>query len=236
MGCVLAYLACFIIWIVGTEISTVLLRGADLIGSWLDDVASLLIVLATPVIGSAIFGFAQWKAALQGRVSKSVWLFTSVASNISSFTAIYIVAPIFGSFTQAEYLGILRVQSGRMSGLDDRFLLGPLWLAGVIYLGVVWGIATGIPQWLVLRRHFNNTNGWLGITILGSLAMFGAFAAFVHFLRSTIIVPTLSCCIGPVIFSAVTGTMLYGILSRPKQMDANKSESNASATPLQNPR
>lgn len=232
MGCVLGYVSAFLIVVVGTEVTTPFLHGSEPISDIVDGVCALLIVLLAVIIGGVTFGFAQWKAALHGKVAKGVWILTSIISTCSGFAVAYIVSLILGRYAQAEYLGIVSVCPGHFSGMDDRFLLGPLWLVGVIGFGVSWGIATGIPQWLVLRRYFYQTNRWLTVTIVGSLAMFGTFAAAVFAIGNTVVAPTLGCCFGPTVFSAVTGAVLYGILMRPKQLDKTTTQQNGLSTPL----
>jgi hypothetical protein len=119
----------------------------------------------------ASVGLAQWKIALKEKISKRVWLlsctFTVATGVIGLLAASYVAPPM------------ISVHQGIYSGLDTRLTLNNSWAVTVVVLGGVFGFATGLPQWLVLRRHFDNASSWLLSLTIAGITLFAVYAALV---------------------------------------------------------
>jgi len=159
-------------------------------------------------------GFAQWRIALKGKVSKKQWLFLSSLFMITAGIGFIIGNRISPGLLTAHTSGI-------MSGMDAYYTLTETWLLAVLIRGVVVGAFIGVPQWFILKRSFEKAHYWLFSMILGSLAVFVSLVTVIAIVKSTIISMSLGCCISPVVFGAVTGWAIFRLLQRPKQTTYN---------------
>ncbi|MEO8611140.1 MAG: hypothetical protein ABI690_24805 [Chloroflexota bacterium] len=178
--------------------------------AYLTDITFNVLMLVTLIVMGISIGLAQWQIALRDKIGKKRWLFANAFLIIAAGIGFLISSPISP--------GILAVQSGIMSGMDDYFTLKETWLLGVLTRGIVIGAAIGLPQWLILRRTFYKAHHWWFAVILGSVAVFASAVTIISIVKSVLISETLICCLSPIAFGTVTGIALYHLLNRSKDI------------------
>ncbi|MEP7289836.1 MAG: hypothetical protein ABI947_29145 [Chloroflexota bacterium] len=214
---VLVSVSCFLFALVAAvatylAIAMLIESGIAPNNGWIENVLFFIVPVFEVLLLGAITGFAQWHLAFQGRFSKWVWIVTNAITSFTGILAVWLASFLY----HGDYLGLVYVQPGTMSGLDDKFIVSQTWFIAVIIVGLSFGLASGIPQWLVLRRYFHNAWVWLGSSIIGGLAIFGSFILLVFTIRNATLVPCISCCLSPIILSTISGIVLYRLLHYPK--------------------
>ncbi len=181
--------------------------------SGISDVLFALIVLIALLLIGATMGLAQWYVALRGLIRGRVWLLTSAITAVTAVAGIWIGTQFAPSMFQ--------VQQGTLSGMDDRLFLSDGWAVSVIIWGLSFGVTASLPLWIVLRRSFRRVDQWLAVTVGGSVGMLFLLAGFVYVVKGAVLTEGFSCCILPLMFSALTGAALQNVLKHTKSEEAS---------------
>ncbi len=203
-------------WFLGAASAAILFVGYTELISRLfpfsgEEMSNVLTLIAAPIllaIGGAIVGEAQWRIGLRGRVRESHWLIASAAIPFTFIVGIRFVGdllpPIYTSSRGADY--------------SVSFEIANTWALGVLGQGILWGLATGLPTYLVLRAYFRPASRWLLGNIIGITIVFIIDVALAAVSGSDMVPRLLSCCVGPLIFGEATGIALFSLLKESKSI------------------
>ncbi len=171
-----------------------------------------VLVLVTFVLAGAAIGFVQWQivlkhSAINDRMPRWRWIVASAIMGLCGLVGL-------GAGSGAAP-ALLRTLSDTTSTLDDKFQLLNSWPTAVLGLGLFLGTGLGLPTWILLYRYLRGANWWMVANMLGGVAILAVFALIVSVIQGSAASEGLICLVGPLVFAAITGTVLYRLLQIP---------------------
>lgn len=177
--------------------------------AFLWDVVGYLFLL---IVGAAV-GLVQWNLAPSFNVSRRAWITANMTACVFMFALLNIFLP-----TSSFDLFRLVESESRRSALWVSSTISPTWPAAVCFLSGLVGVGVGFPQAFVLRKA-----GYKSLLVLPA-KMLGVALVLLMFLLlvgrsdmdNDMISLSLMCCLGPMVFAAISGWSIYQIQHRNK--------------------
>ena len=180
----------FIIWVFANLLGVAVLGAALFVFPFLMTISGFA---ASTLIISIPISLAQW-IALRRILQNSTWWILSVPTGMLLAVLIYKGIP-----------------GGLWESLDDEST------AVLTFLFFVLGLTIGLPQWLILRRHFSSSSIWLLGSSIGVAAGFGFVLATDLINQSE----TVSYILIVLVYAVITGLTLSWLLAHYNQSQTN---------------
>lgn len=174
------------------------------------DVAGQGVIYLIVMCGGAAVGFVQWNLSLPFNVTRRRWVITNaLACLIVLLLLPYLLTGALQLFSEVE---------GGCSGFCGQVSLSPRWPVNVISLGLLVGIAIGIPQAVALRASNSRYRSLriipakmmgVAVVLLISVILIGQ----VETNNDYALIYGMYCC-GPIIFAAISGLAIHKIQHR----------------------
>ncbi|MCC6802452.1 MAG: hypothetical protein IT319_06185 [Anaerolineae bacterium] len=210
LGCLfipVIYLVIGTMWEFSISIVSARFQAEPWYDGLIDILGSLLAPLIVFVIG-AVIGFGQWLLALQNLLRAWVWVLTSAVNGIVVLYALVAA----NRFAPSLFLPTPSIASG----FGSRFEFSETWFTVALFIGITCGVASGMSQWIVLRRYVERASLWLLAVMIGSIGIVGVFVTLARVVKNVVSVEALSCCVSPVAYGLITGGVFYSLLKHRK--------------------
>jgi hypothetical protein len=208
IAAIIAILATYLVWVLLAGMAT-RYWGLESLGRMVIlSVMSRLWTYLAYLIGGATFGFAQWQFALRNEVRKRAWIGASALIGVIGLLGLPLaiqLSPVMVSLYRRE-----------ASGMYTGVRVVNTWPIAVIVLGVAVGLGIGLPQWLILRRYSHQANWWIPASMVASAAGLAVFVGIVYIAHRALVAGVVGVCIVPIVYSAITGAVLFSLFQHPK--------------------